>query len=371
VKSADVCTDPKCFDDKRQAHYRTALAALEGEGFKVIAGDAAKKALPGWEHRRQGSYLQFSGGFERFDGSTYVNGRSQKVSALFDRDFKPTKLQHPLTGEIFDVVTQQAITAAAAKHKKTSGGKASKKRASGPRERALKPDEIFRRRLFTTVLKKMPATPGRAELRIAAEELLEACEESELVADVFAPRKDGKPHDFNSSMKALEALAEKMTPADLCRLAAASAASRDIAYSYGQPKRLLELAKACRVEPAAVKKAIADEAKVEKTKASANAKGQKAAKAAKVKKPPARRKPNSHFMKPMQPSAALAVVVGDKPMPRTEVTSKLWAYIKKKNLQDKVNRRMINVDEALRPVLGNKKQVSMFEMTKLIAKHLK
>ena len=89
------------------------------------------------------------------------------------------------------------------------------------------------------------------------------------------------------------------------------------------------------------------------------------------KKSGAKRKPNAAFMKPMNPSSTLAAVVGSSPMPRTEVTSKLWGYIKKNNLQDKTNRRMINADDKLREVFGGKRQVSMFEMTKLVAKHLK
>jgi len=76
-------------------------------------------------------------------------------------------------------------------------------------------------------------------------------------------------------------------------------------------------------------------------------------------------------MKPMQPDTALAAIVGEKPLPRTEVVKKLWAYIKKNNLQDNANKRMINSDDALKAIFDNKKQVSMFEMNKLIAKHLK
>jgi upstream activation factor subunit UAF30 len=82
-----------------------------------------------------------------------------------------------------------------------------------------------------------------------------------------------------------------------------------------------------------------------------------------------KRKPNAAFMKPVSPDAALAAVVGDKAMPRTEVTKKLWAYIKKNGLQDKVNRRNINGDDKLKVVFGGKKTVSMFEMTKLVSKH--
>lgn len=83
------------------------------------------------------------------------------------------------------------------------------------------------------------------------------------------------------------------------------------------------------------------------------------------------RKPNAAFMKPVMPSPQLAEVIGSKPMPRTEVTSKLWAYIKKNNLQDTKNRRMIKADAALKPVFGGRSQVNMFEMTALVGKHLK
>ncbi len=82
------------------------------------------------------------------------------------------------------------------------------------------------------------------------------------------------------------------------------------------------------------------------------------------------RKPNAAFMKPVQPDDALAAVVGDKAMPRTELTKKIWAYIRKHGLQDAKNKRMINADDKLKPVFGGKKQVSMFEMTKLISKHV-
>ena len=80
---------------------------------------------------------------------------------------------------------------------------------------------------------------------------------------------------------------------------------------------------------------------------------------------------NSAFMKPMQPDNALAQVVGDSPIPRSEVTKRVWAYIKKNGLQDAKNRRNINADDKLKPVFGGKKTVSMFEMTKLVSKHLK
>jgi len=89
-----------------------------------------------------------------------------------------------------------------------------------------------------------------------------------------------------------------------------------------------------------------------------------------AKKTASKRKPNAKFMAPMNISEMLALIVGAKPLPRTEVTKKLWAYIKKNNLQDAKERRNINADDNLKAVFGGKKTVSMFEMTKLVNKHL-
>ncbi len=121
---------------------------------------------------------------------------------------------------------------------------------------------------------------------------------------------------------------------------------------------------------AAPKKATAKKAAKKAAPAKKAAAPKKAAKAPKAAKATTKRKPNLAFMKPLMPSALLAAVVGAAPLARTEVVKKLWAYIKKNNLQDAKNRRNINADDKLMPVFG-KKQVSMFEMTKLVSKHLK
>ena len=128
------------------------------------------------------------------------------------------------------------------------------------------------------------------------------------------------------------------------------------------------------------KKAVKKTAKKGSKKAAAKKPAKKPAKKAPAKKiapkkaakkSGAKRKPNAAFMKAMTPSSSLAAVVGSMPLPRTEVTKKIWDYIKKNKLQDSVNRRLINADEKLRQVFGGKKQVSMFEMTKLVSNHLK
>jgi upstream activation factor subunit UAF30 len=134
------------------------------------------------------------------------------------------------------------------------------------------------------------------------------------------------------------------------------------------PAKKVAATKAAPAKTVAAKKAAP--AKKVAAKKAAPAKKVAAPKAAAAKKVPAKKRtPNAAFMKALTLSPALAAVVGDKPLPRTEIVSKLWVYIKAKGLQDKVNKRMINADEKLRAVFG-KAQVSMFEMAGLIGKHV-
>jgi upstream activation factor subunit UAF30 len=125
--------------------------------------------------------------------------------------------------------------------------------------------------------------------------------------------------------------------------------------------------------------ATAKKAKKAAKKAPAKKAAKKVAKKVVAKKAPAKkaakkksaRKPNAAFMKPLTPVGPLAAVIGSTPLPRTEVTSKIWAYIKKNKLQDSVNRRNINADDKLKPLFGGKAQVSMFDLTKFVSKNLK
>ena len=119
-----------------------------------------------------------------------------------------------------------------------------------------------------------------------------------------------------------------------------------------------------------VKKPAAKKPAIKKAATPAKKPAAKKAAAKKAAKPAVKRTPNAAFMKAMTPSAMLAAVVGAMPLPRTEVVKKVWEYIKKNNLQDAINKRMINADAKLREILG-KAQVSMFELTKIINQHLK
>jgi chromatin remodeling complex protein RSC6 len=129
--------------------------------------------------------------------------------------------------------------------------------------------------------------------------------------------------------------------------------------------------KSAAKKPAAKKSAAKKPAAKKSAAKKPAAKKSAAKKPAAAKKTAAKRKPNAAFMKAMQPSSVLAAVVGAMPMPRTEVTKKIWDYIKKNKLQDAVNRRLINADDKLKAVFGGKGKVSMFEMTKLVSNHLK
>lgn len=126
--------------------------------------------------------------------------------------------------------------------------------------------------------------------------------------------------------------------------------------------------KVAHKKPAAKKHSTKKHAAKAKTKKAAPKKAAPKKKAVKAK---TKRKPNAAFMKPMTPSSTLAAVIGSGAMPRTEVTKKIWDYIKKHKLQDSANKRMINADDKLKAVFGGKRQVSMFEMTKLVAAQLR
>ena len=142
-------------------------------------------------------------------------------------------------------------------------------------------------------------------------------------------------------------------------MAKKKAAKKKVAKRKAAPKK-----KKAAKKKVAKKKAAKKKAAPKKKKAAKKTAKKKSAKK-KIK-----RKPNPAFMRPLQPDAALGAVVGGKALPRTQVVKKLWIYIKKNNLQDKQNKRMINADDKLKVVFAGKKQVSMFEMTKLVSRHL-
>ncbi len=155
-----------------------------------------------------------------------------------------------------------------------------------------------------------------------------------------------------------KAAKKKAAPKKAAKKVVKKAAPKKAAKKKAAPKKVAK-------KKAAPKKAAKKVVKKAAPKKAAKKKVAKKKSAKKVK-----RKPNPSFMKPLNPDAALGAIVGNKALPRTEVVKKLWTYIKRKNLQDTQNRRMINADDKLREVFDGQKQVSMFEMTKLVSKHL-
>ena len=173
-------------------------------------------------------------------------------------------------------------------------------------------------------------------------------------------------------------MAKKKEKKKTTKKATKKAAKKKTTKKVAKKKATKKAAKKKATKKAAMKKTTKKAAKKKTTKKVAKKKATKKAtkKAAKKKttkkaaKKKTKRKPNAAFMKPLTPSSALAEVVGSKPLPRTQVVKKLWAYIKKNNLQDSKNRRNIVADSKLKAVFG-KNTVSMFEMTKIVSKHLK
>ncbi len=153
------------------------------------------------------------------------------------------------------------------------------------------------------------------------------------------------------------------------------ATKRKATKRKGTKRRVAKKKKKATKRKAAKRKATKRKAKKKKAtkrKAAKRKVTKKKKKPAKKKaKTKTKRKPNPAFMRPLQPDAALSAVVGSNPIPRTEVTKQLWVYIRKNGLQDSVDRRMINADDKLRAVFDGRSQVSMFEMTKHVADHLK
>ena len=166
VKDADVCTDPKCFDDKRQAHYAGARRSLEAAGKKVIYGDAAKKLLPHWDNDDHYNLDRLAGGYVRLNDTTYASGRHSKVSELLGDAYEPILIQHPGSGKIIEAATQQAVAKASQSPARSGSARAAKTKPKGPDVDA----EEFKA-LLKLIHEKAPKKFGRQHLRVLAARL--------------------------------------------------------------------------------------------------------------------------------------------------------------------------------------------------------
>lgn len=409
VKSGDVCTDPECFQSKRIAVVSIKKASAIAGGQTVISGKAAKQVMP-HEHG-------ISSGYVTATAICYDDPKQRTYAEIIGPATKPIILENPhRDAELLDIYRVEDIKPilkekGAIRPSRRSDTRSSTKKKATSATAAPKVDqeELFRKRLFLELCAKMPTALGKEDLAAIALDLVEFSDnEVETVAEALLPTKDGKNRERWQCGSAIAKAVPQLDLAGLSRLVMALFYAKEVEYCHGKPERMLDAAKRWKVDPAKVRKALDAEAKAAKQLEAAAKKaipitpkkaaaafdkmkrkiagpagkavvvkvrpGQKvkpmttiAAKKAKA----AKRKPVASFMKPMTPSTELAAIVGADPLKRTDVTSKVWGYIKKHNLQDKTNRRMINTDATLGAVMAGKKQVSMFEMTKLLAKHLK
>jgi ParB/RepB/Spo0J family partition protein len=164
VKDGNLCTDAKCFDDKRQAHHAGARKALEAKGEKVIHGDAAKKIVPNWEESKD---TECSNGYVALDEHSYELGG--KVRDHLPPEYKPVLIQHPLTGKIFEAATKQALTKG--KLQKKHGKTASAPKVKQPSQPDL--DEVLTERLAQLIHKAAPKQFGKAWLLDLAKVVLD------------------------------------------------------------------------------------------------------------------------------------------------------------------------------------------------------
>lgn len=379
VKGADVCTDPKCFGDKRLAHFAKAAQELEAKGKKVLYGEEAKKVFPDWDSQHDYERDRLLDRYVPMSGHTWIGSRQRAVREVLGSDYEPTFIQHPATGKVVEVATQQAIDAAAKKGKTASATTKAAKASAPSKPKGPDVDQVLTERLATLIHEKSPKQFGKPWLQALAQQLQQHLSTRDL--DAVALAWGWKGNAFKSGYsytKKLPADAMKLNERDLVLL------MFDFVFAIGQYTRGPVL-KLFGIDEPKVREQIIEERKKARTagkKPPAKAGKGLAALGIKPLKPGQKIKPLSRktrpaasFMKPMTPSAELAAIVGDKPLARTEITSKLWGYIKKNDLQDKTNRRMINVDAKLAAIAAKAKQkagkqFSMFEMTKIVAKNI-
>jgi ParB/RepB/Spo0J family partition protein len=352
VKSGDMCTDPPCFSAKRSAHMDRVKEAAIADGRTVITGKAAAKIKP------YAGAVQLEGGFVAADRRCFEDAKGRTYAQIVGDSAKPQLLEDPHAkgADLLQVFRLEDIKALLPKA--PSRNPASRTVRPMTRQPAESAAEKVREQIFTHVCAKLPTSLGKTELAWLAKDITNADVAFDAIAKRFFPKVTG------SSFGTVNKLIPKLDAKNLSRLLVAMYISESL--ENGNDDRLLEAAKFYKVDVAKIRKSIADQEKAAKAPKAAKAK-------AVIKKAKKKTKAKPQFMQPMQPAPALAAIVGDKPLARTEITSKLWMYIKKNDLQDKTNRRMINIDAKFRELKGvdaKKKQVSMFEFTKIVSKNI-
>jgi upstream activation factor subunit UAF30 len=347
---------------RRQAPgaLRRRARRLEAAGRKVIAGAEAKKLMPHWANGND--YI--SRDYVKLDQSEYIGGRYQTPAALLGKDYQAVVIQHPLTGKPIEVAPRSTVAAAAAKRTRQSNARPSSGSSRSARPAAAKPlepdiTELVAGRVVETLIKKPIALDRAALLYIADAE-----------SDTW---DSGVPDTLCKAFKLPSAgrlRLEKLGDKDLARFIVLGTVHNGLLDGYGSCVKLAaQVCKRHKLDPKKIEKQIRGELK-EKAAAGKVTAAAKSSTPTWADKAVHSRGAAVSFTEKYIPSLQLAAAVGPAPIMRTEVTKKIWGYIKKHGLQDKKNKRMINADEKLQPVFGGKKQLSMFEMTKYLSQHL-
>jgi ParB/RepB/Spo0J family partition protein len=360
VKNADTCTDPKCFDGKKLAHVERLRKEAQAKGQKVIAGREAKEIVA---HE----YSDQLKGYRNLDEKDWFGGEHKSLREALGKDAPPPVLiEHPRSHKMIEALPNDQVN----KLLKSKG--IAKKPAT--RSAPAKKDparEIFDKWKATSIEAVFGAIAGGKMKSIHVDvarhlgrKLAENFEgdEERVVRLLQIKGKVGATYAIEQFFG--KCTDDQVAPALLLLII------EDELECLGSVKDkhpMLDLfAKQTGVDLGAIE----GELKAGVKKAEAAKKATPAKKAATPSTAAKKRTPHQAFMRPLHCSPKLQALVGTTPMPRTEIVSKLWAYIKKNKLQDKVNQRMVNSDEKLLALFG-KKQVSMFEMAGLIGKEVK
>jgi ParB/RepB/Spo0J family partition protein len=366
VKNADTCTDPKCFDTKKVAHVEQLRTAAEAKGQKVIAGREAKEIVP---H----SYNDQLKGYRNLDEKDWFGGEHKSLRQVLGKDAPaPVLIEHPHSHKMIEALPNDAVN----KLLKAKGLGRSSTSARTPAAKKDPGREIFNQwrakateAVFAAIvagkMKAIHVDVARHLGKLAALNVYGELEDH--VAKLLDVGKIGKNAGIESF---LEKCPDNMVAPALLLLIMAGE-FEDTPDQVNAKRPMLDL---CAKQTGVDLKAIENELKADLRKADADKKAAtkkvppKATSAKTPAKAAKRRTPNAAFMSPLHCSAPLQAVVGGEALPRVEIVSRLWAYIKKHKLQDNVNKRMVNCDEKLKAIFG-KAKVSMFEMAGLIGKH--
>jgi ParB/RepB/Spo0J family partition protein len=276
VKSADVCTDPTCFADKRMAHHEKAVADLEAKGMKVIHGEAAKNVFPQWDHNDGHWRDELSDRYLPASGHTWIGSRQVAVRDALGADFEPTLVQHPATGKVVEVVTRKALEAAAKTTK--TGSKAKITAAKPAKPKGPDVDEMLTTRLAELIYKKAPKQFGKIWLLDLAKQLVAHLSTRDL--DAVALAWGWKSSAFRSgsySSRKLPPEAAKLGERDLVLL------MFHICFAIGQVARG-DVLKLFGIKEPEIREQVLEERKAAARKAREEAKAKAAAPAKKAAK---------------------------------------------------------------------------------------